>query len=237
MNTLIRLLRWFVRMTGQTSRIQHWINRTFPRFESLGPGNLNAIMAAMQKAPDGDYYEFGVYKGFSLWFAERIAAALQRQMRFFGFDSFDGLPTPTGVDKRSAVTGEAFARGSFCASKEFVLTNLRNHGSDMNRITLVEGFYDETLKPSLVSELKMRRAAVILVDCDMYESSKTVLRFVSPLLQSGTIVLLDDWGITPADAGQQLAFEEYKKEHPEVTFRPFCEFGWAGRGFVVEKVS
>jgi hypothetical protein len=54
-------------------------------------------------------------------------------------------------------------------------------------VHLVPGFYDDVLTPSLRQTLDLQTAAIIHVDCDFYKSTKTVLDFVTPLLQDGTI--------------------------------------------------
>jgi len=112
-----RILRW----TGLLSWSYRLINKYHPSFESLQPSNLNAIVNAMKRSPCGDYYEFGVYKGFSLWFATQIAATIDRtDMHFFGFDSFEGLPEPIGIDKKADSLGNYFAKGCFTADLELV---------------------------------------------------------------------------------------------------------------------
>ena len=50
----------------------------------------------------GDYYEFGLFKGYSFWNMQYQAQRRGlRRMRFFGFDSFRGLPEVTGVSTQS----------------------------------------------------------------------------------------------------------------------------------------
>jgi hypothetical protein len=191
----------------------------------------------LQGSPPGDYYEFGVYKGFSLWFATRIADALRNEdMRFFGFDSFDGLPEPKGVDREPDATGNTFARGNFCAGLELVRGFLARHGADMSRIILIPGFFEDVLAASLVSQHRMRPASVILIDCDMYESTSTVLGFLPQILQPGTAVLFDDWMLTDENKGQQLAFRQWQETHPEVQVADFCDFA-GGKGFRVTRCA
>jgi hypothetical protein len=187
----------------------------------------------MQKAPVGDYYEFGVYKGFSLWFATQVAEALDRpDMRFFGFDSFDGLPEPIGIDRQPDACGSTFARGNFCAGLELVRGFLTQYGTDMGKVTLIKGFFENVLAPKLVAEHGMRPAAVILIDCDLYESSRTVLTFLPSILQCGTIILFDDWLLTDENRGQRLAFREWMQRCPGLQLEDFCDFA-GGKGFRV----
>src|SRR5579872_973682 len=58
----------------------------------------------------GDYLEFGVYQGSSLVLAARSAAKCGlNTMRFFAFDSFQGLPE---------AEGRVFNRGEFACSEQ-----------------------------------------------------------------------------------------------------------------------
>ena len=76
------------------------------------------LAQARQSGPDrsGDYMEFGVFKGYAFWHAQRIARELRLDsMLFFGFNSFAGLPAPQGVD---ATPDETFYQGQYaCAAR------------------------------------------------------------------------------------------------------------------------
>lgn len=227
------LLRRFLRCSGLLPRFHHFVNRVHPTFESLHPANLKAIQRALREGPSGDNYEFGVYKGFSLWFATCVAEALGRDdMLFHGFDSFDGLPAPIGVDERPDAFGNTFARGCFCAGRDLVERFLASHGADMSRIRLVKGFFGDVL-PALAKEPgRFRPASVVLIDCDMYSSTKEVLAFLPGILQVGTILLFDDWLLTDADCGQRKAYAEWAAARPSFKAEPFCDFT-EGKGFKV----
>ena len=41
------------------------------------------------------YYEFGLFRGFSFWYAEQVSREYtDASFRLLGFDSFEGLPQP-----------------------------------------------------------------------------------------------------------------------------------------------
>lgn len=232
---LLNIVRSILRGTGLLAWFYKIINKLHPAFESLQPENLGAIIKAMKVAPAGDYYEFGVYKGFSLWFATQIALALDKSdMRFYGFDSFEGLPEPKGVDKKTDSGGNTFAKGCFAADIELVNSVINKYcdKSTAERIVLIKGYYENTLVDDLTSQYGMRHASVILVDCDMYESTKTVLNFIATKLITDTIILFDDWRLTASDKGQQLACREWLAANPDIQLEEFCEFG-LGKGFRV----
>jgi hypothetical protein len=155
-------------------------------------------------------------------------------MRFFGFDSFEGLPAPSGIDAADSQK-DSFVRGAYSASKNYVEGWLKGLGADMGAITLVEGFFDRTLTPQLREKFRLRRCALCVIDCDLYASTKDALAFVEPLLAEGTIVLFDDWRsyANSPEAGEQRAWREFLQAHPRFKAEPFTEFHDHGMGFVV----
>ena len=181
-------------------------------------------------APEGDYYEFGVFLGYGL--AAAYMNGLHRKMRFYGFDSFQGLPKPSGIDN-----GSQFHETDFKASKTLVERNLQEAGVDMSRVTLVEGWFSESLSETTKRYYNMGQAAVVLVDCDLYLSTVPVLLFVASLLQEGTIIMFDDWNCFNGDAnkGERKAFREFLDHHREWTAKPFVEFGTDGMSFVMSR--
>jgi hypothetical protein len=183
---------------------------------------------------EGDYLEFGVWKGGSLSAACHLSRRFKQlaSMRFFGFDSFEGLPDIAEAD---AATGE-FAKGDYATSKEVVEQALVKSGVDMNRVTLVKGWYDESLTPAKRSELALTKAAVVYIDCDLYESTVPVLEFITPLLSDGTIIIFDDWFCFRGhpDRGEQRAFREWTTEH-KIRTSPYKQFGWTGLAHIVHQ--
>jgi hypothetical protein len=205
-------------------------------FITLTPETPPAISACLQKARElgviGDYYEFGMYRGFSFWSAQNSANALgMDQSKFFGFDSFNGLPKPEGID---AETTE-FKERDYAASKEDVKWYLEKYGVDWSRSFLIEGYYDESLRDGLKSEYNMKPVMVALIDCDLYSSTVSVLSFLDSLLQDGSILMFDDWNCFDSsdDKGERRAFREFLASRPQWRVDPFVSFGWHGQSFVL----
>jgi hypothetical protein len=60
--------------------------------------------------------------------------------------------------------------------------------------------------------LKLGNFSIILIDCDTYSSSKTVLNFLAPLITSPFIICFDDWKLNDLDIkgqGEYRAFNEF----------------------------
>jgi len=220
------------------SRLLYRIDRSF---RTLSHGTPEAIheawITAQRTQADtlGDYYEFGLFRGFTLWQAEQSARKLGLQTpHFWGFDSFQGLPAISGTDAQDGI----FFEGQFACSREEVLRNLGTHGADLSRITLIEGFFEESLTSELKHGTRFGPVGIALIDCDLYSSTRSVLRWLGDLLQDKSILLFDDWKTFGGkeDRGQPLAFREFL-QRGDWRAQPYVEFGSHGRGFVMERLD
>lgn len=180
----------------------------------------------------GDYLEFGVCGGHTFrYMYDRLHATGREDVHMYAFDSFEGLPEPKDMDVHPD-----FEAGKFCQSQADFEARLSHHGIDTSRYTIVAGFYDKVLTPALHTGLPIKQAAVIWIDCDLYESTREALRFVTPYLKTGTIIAFDDWFCFDGDPGrgEQRAFREFSERHPEFRFAEFLRFSWAGKAFVTK---
>jgi len=186
----------------------------------------------------GAYFEFGVASGRSAISAIR---AHRRENAFsvypfLLFDSYEGLPELQGTDRGSA----QFRKGDFAYGVEKVLANLRQHGVyDEQRVHLVPGWFEHTLPAFPAAELGVTRAAVVHVDVDLHTSCATVLDFIEPFLQVGTVMLFDDWNVFRASRhhGERLATAEWLARHPRWQLNEFASYGWHGRAFTVDTTA
>lgn len=233
------MLRQFIVKTLQTTRLNKLAHRIYYSkvhgFDTASPGLLSGVQRALESAKktgvaeSGDYYEFGVFKGYAFWHAQKEAERLGlKSMRFYGFDSFEGLPDVDGID---STNHNEFYKGQFACSKEQVAANLDANGVDWDRTFLIEGYYEDSLTPGLYEEYGMRPIAVALIDCDLYSSTRDVLRFIVPLIQDGSILMFDDWSSFDSDdtKGQQRALREFLDAHPEIETEELFTYGQGGQ--------
>ena len=228
---------WFIKLVFSILKIFHLDKRfdtLFWKLKGFRPSS-RWHRQALEKAFDyamrlgvanrGDYYEFGIYKGYCLWYAGTIARKHGLRMRFFGFDSFAGIPKPTGID----ANGD-FYEGQFACSLSSVRHNLVSHGADMSSITLVKGYFNHSLVRAAYTKYKLKKIAIALIDCDLYSSTNSVLEFVKPLLQKHTILLFDDWNSFDADEnrGQRRSLREFLERNPTIKLEKGYTFGWHG---------
>ncbi len=190
---------------------------------------------------EGDYLEFGVYRGDT--FRNAILASRQGYRstkegryngRFFAFDSFQGLPEAVSMKTGS----NPWAKGEFSAS-EFDFKKNLGALYDPDRVLVPSGWFDQSLTNASRSELKLQKAAFVNIDCDLYESTVPVLEFVTALLQTGTLIYFDDWYSTRGnlDDGEARACGEWLKRHPEIALTEYRNVGFFGKMFLVHRKS
>jgi O-methyltransferase len=192
---------------------------------ALGISMVNQVM--------GDYLEFGVFRADRLIQAYETATAIGsyvaagkdpylqkmsaknlQEMRFIGFDSFEGLPKAAPIDVMKGQE-EWIGEGGFSASLEEVTALLPKKARTSGKIKLVKGWFNETLTAETKKSLEIKAAAIVYIDCDYYESTVPCLEFVTDLLVDGSILIFDDWWIFKgrSDRGEQRAFHEWQERH------------------------
>lgn len=210
---------------------------------------------------DGDYLEFGVFQGSSFieaykaceqakkWgdkkfnmnaFENKTDAInsynmlkIKQNIRYFAFDSFEGLPKMSEEEKLHS----RFHEGRFKSSKNYFLDNCKNNNINLNKIVICEGFYEKSLTNDFLKSNKLKAAAIVMIDCDLYSSTKAVLNFITPLIQDGSIIIFDDWFCYKGavDRGQQKATNEWLQNNKNIKLYEFARYGIAQKAFVVSK--
>lgn len=182
---------------------------------------------------NGDYFEFGVYKGDNLCRAIYYAGtAGLTDMHFHAFDSFEGLPEFSETDQGF----NPFAPRAYAATEEEFLENLEEQGFDLSRLSIHTGWYEEVLPHIRQNQTIKGNAAIVWIDCDLYSSTRQALNFIKDYLVDGAIILFDDWFCFKgyADLGEMGAFREWLDRNPGIKAVPFRKFGWHGNSFIIQ---
>ncbi len=190
-----------------------------------------AMNYAMVAQLTGDYFEFGVYSGRTFAAAYHISRRYLPRMRFVAFDSFQGLPEFTPAPG----TFEQFRAGQYAVDRDTFMANLKKQGVDPARVDVVPGWFSESLLAYARERPAESKAAIIYVDCDLYESTLPVLTFITPYLQDGTLILFDDWFHYRGDPnrGEQRAFSEWLRANPSISASEYRKFKWSGNSFIL----
>jgi O-methyltransferase len=154
------------------------LQRLRDTFQGRSCGTREELFTYVQRAIIADapidYLEFGVHMGDSLRLWSTLNA--DPRSRFFGFDSFEGLPDHWRKGQQ---------RGHFDVGG--TLPQI-----DDARITFVKGWFDATL-PTFVQTFTPRNRLVLHLDADLYGSTMWPLMFLSPSIASGTLLMFDEF--------------------------------------------
>jgi O-methyltransferase len=179
------------------------------------------------------FFEFGCHSGRTFSAAVNAARFLRmRDVDFFAFDSFEGLPQTNEIEDGY------FQTGTFFTSKDdFWRIVKRRTGVRLADRQIIKGFYNESLKE--VVRNRMPKAGVIHIDVDLYSSTVDVLDFIAPLLVEGSVILFDDWHTFPGGSlmGERRAMAEFMLENPDFRFEPWKTYSTFGQSFFVTKVA
>ncbi len=181
----------------------------------------------------GAYVECGVASGRSAISAIRAYCRANVCKNFVLCDSFDGLPNLEGQD----IESEQFFSGQFKFAQDLVEKKLEQYGvyTFNPEIDFVAGWFNESL-PIFTRNNPNIKIAVLHVDVDLHKSCLDVLNNFTSMLQTGAVILFDDWNCFKASNqhGERLAASEWLKKNPAITFNHYCSYGWHGAAFIVQ---
>ena len=122
-----------------------------------------------------DYFEFGVAGGYSFrWW---LAHNNHPDSRFFGFDTFEGLPEDFGP----------FAKGTMAAALDSL--NITDP-----RARFYKGLFQDTLNPFLDQYANGRRK-LIHMDADIFSATIFTLSQLYKYLNDGDIIMFDEFAV------------------------------------------
>jgi hypothetical protein len=120
-----------------------------------------------------DYLEFGVYRGESITY--NAAHNPRGDARFWGFDSFEGLPVQWN-ERNPQGTFDVGGRTPQIADA---------------RVRFVKGWFDSTV-PDFLRTYEPQDQLWIHIDADLYGSTMQVLTFLNKHIRPGTVVMFDE---------------------------------------------
>jgi O-methyltransferase len=120
-----------------------------------------------------DYLEFGVFQGDSLRYW--LDLDKNSRSRFFGFDSFEGLPEQWGpMEKGAFDVGGTIPR------------------IEDERVEFFKGWFNETI-PRFACKFSAKNRLVLHLDADLYGSTMLALVHLGPVLRTGTLLFFDEF--------------------------------------------
>jgi tetratricopeptide (TPR) repeat protein len=166
---------YFDRLSNASPVIQsrldawHYLKANTKKFPLITGSIINTFKIATNAAKiEGLMLEFGVRHGNSIG---QLASIAKQDVH--GFDSFEGIPEDWHDE----------GKGSY--STKGVIPKVPSN------VTLHQGWFDQTLPQFLAEHTAPVR--LINIDCDIYSSTKTVLDLLAPRIQSGTVMIFDEY--------------------------------------------
>ncbi len=122
-----------------------------------------------------DYFEFGVSSGASFrWWLQQQS---HPNSRFFGFDTFEGLPEAFG----------SYGKGALAATLESINVNDQ-------RATFYKGLFQDTLIPFL-EQYDNENRKLIHLDADIFSATLFTLSQFYKYLKAGDIIMFDEFAV------------------------------------------
>ncbi len=187
LGVILSPLKGWARFIGHFSELSLWIakhnkaipyndfykvNRTYDNRKKLY--QYVAEQNNLQNSPV-QYYEFGVASGnsFKWWLNENK----HPDSRFYGFDTFEGLPEDWHFFKKGAM------------SHQIPEVNDK-------RALFIKGLFQNTFPGFLKNNPPGNHCTKILhMDADLYSSTLFILTYITPYLNEGDIIFFDEFNV------------------------------------------
>jgi hypothetical protein len=163
----------------------------------------------------GDIMECGVWNGGSILLAAYALLHFgDTSRRLYLYDTFEGMPRPSEVDVD--ITGNSALKHwetltsqgktwGYGGTEEMVRDVVFTAGYPQDRFVFVKGLVEDTI-PATIPE----RISILRLDTDFYTSTYHELVHAYPLLSSGGVLIIDDYGYF---LGSRLATDKYIAEN------------------------
>lgn len=170
LNRVLRKLRLPVRLTPAPSDMAN-VEARMNLFHLLEQTVANKV--------PGDVVDLGCNAGDSTIIMQRVITALAPEKQVHAFDSFEGLPEPTGSDRKDGIYGKGYmAAGLELFTRKFGMLGLK-----MPHVH--KGWFEETVPRDLPD-----RISFVLIDGDLYASTRHVLPHVYERMSPGAIGMI-----------------------------------------------
>ena len=127
----------------------------------------------------GDYIEFGIFKGKSLYHSIKVAKKLKlyNDITFWGLDSFKGFLLKIIIFTHLKILS---------LQKKLLKSFFKN-----KKTKIIEGFFDQSLNNEQLIDIK--NISFAFVDCDIYESAEEVFQYLNKRISKGGFIMIDDF--------------------------------------------
>lgn len=165
LSNTIKLSKWISEHVNESNKAY----TNFPRREDHYAHIYNSEI----RNEDILYLEFGVFQGSSIsWW---IKQNNNPDTRFYGFDTFAGLPEKWG----------GYTKGDFYSTIPQI---------DDSRVHFIKGLFQDTLH-DFIKGADLQKKLLIHLDADLFSSTLFVLTTLAPFLKKGDLILFDEFNV------------------------------------------
>lgn len=156
--------------------------------------NIYSFVKSLSKM-EGDIAEVGTYKGGSA----KLICLAKGNKKLHLFDTFEGLPTPSDIDKGF------FRKGEYKSEIEI----LKEYLNEFNKVYYYKGWFQNTS-----SLIKNRKFSFVNLDVDLYEGTLFALQFFYGRMNKGGLIVVHDYNAP----GIKKAVSNFLKDKKEAVF-------------------
>lgn len=173
---------------------------------------------------EGDYVEFGVFRGEMMYAAAKILSP--HTTRYIGLDTFTGLPKPQEDDASLFL----FEAAGFMASPKKVTETIM---AGYPTILIQGDFREESIQEQFHAQAP--KISVLTIDCNWPSSVRAALRISTPYLQPGSIIFTDDYFVAAHAPNFNNPILEQASQESGFKFVEYMTYPPCARAFLVEQ--
>lgn len=140
-------------------------------------------IAGKMKGEPFDYIEAGVFRGDSIRYWAKLSSS--PESRFFGFDTFTGLPEAWQAGLKTFKPGHFDVGGAVPLIQD-------------QRVRFIKGRFQDTV-PDFLRAYSRAKNLIVHCDADLYTSTLYFLASFHDVLRAGTYLLFDNFSVAPHD--------------------------------------
>ena len=153
----------------------------------------------------GDFVECGVYTGGNIMILKKLIKKNRLNRKIYAYDTFEGMTAPTSYDVKidGTIAKKKFKKNWASCSLNKVKQNFKETKLNTQNIKFIKGKVEDTLR---LKKNLPKKISILRLDTDFYESTKSELQKLYPLLVEGGVLIIDDYG---SWLGSKKATDEY----------------------------
>lgn len=162
--------------------------------------------AKLAKHLSGSTAEAGVFRGVgSAIICKALEGSYGSGQTHWGFDSFEGLPSPDARDRAKNPEFDWWKKGSLTVPEATAREYLRPYSP----CRIERGWIPKCLEPAANDRFRF-----VHIDVDLATPTTDCLTFFYPRLVPGAVILFDDYGIASCP-GARTSVDDFFRDKPE----------------------